>query len=568
MKKSKRIFRVLLAMLLVFIMVMAGCGKKADSKGSTAPSSGSSTTGSSSSQSSGDSKDSNAPALHKTPISEMSFEGAVYGGTLRVGNRFSGVNNIGFPFTMATNSCWEQINACPAIETLARYNDKGELEPWLAEKWEIDPEKLTMIIKIRSGVKFHDGTDFDAEALVWNLEQSTVYGRNELDAVKEYEIVDDTTVVLHLSQWDSAIEENVLYTCGWIVSPTAVKKNGMDWACANPVGTGPFVFEKWERDVGVYYNRNENYWREGQPYLDRVEMCIYSDVTALSAALETGKIDVVIPADASVAKAWAKRGGITETGPTSSMTIHSIIFPSNNPDLPFYDVRVRKAMAHAIDTQAIAELMSEQGGDYHAITQMALPGSMSWDDTIKGYEYNPEKAKQLLKEAGYENGFTIPQYVIASNNLLKQCADIVAAYLADVGIKVENQNNDMALIAEMTAGTGKQLDGIVWFCTTVGNNCTSAYAKTFTEGANTYATITAKPDDMVKAIKDAKAARTPEEIADACKRMVRSNYENVMIIPVAVQYNGQCINNYVHNFSFVRHDPNDWYPESVWMDKH
>jgi len=569
--KKFRSFSFVLAVVLTLVMIMAGCGGKDKSKEATT---GEKTTGvetgkttGSNEQKADNSKSSDGQLLYKTPISEISFDGAVYGGTLRVGNRFSGVNNIGYPFTMATNSCWEQINACPAIETLARYND-GKLAPWLAESWNIDAEKLTMTIKVRPGVKFHDGTDLDAEAVAWNLEQSTVNGRNELDAIKEYEVVDDTTLVLHLSYWDSAIEENVLFTCGWIVSPTAVKQNGMDWASANPVGTGPFVFEKWERDVGVYYNKNENYWREGQPYLDRVEMCIYSDVTALSAALETGKIDVVIPADASVAMAWAKNGGITETGATTSMTIHSLIFPSNNPDLPLYDVRVRQAIAYAIDSKSIAELMSEQGGDYHATNQMAIPGSMSYDETIEGYEYNPEKAKQLLKEAGYENGFTIPQYVIAANNLLKQCADIVAAYLADVGITVENQNNDMALISEMTAGTGKKLDGLVWFCTAVGTNCTSAYAKTFTENGNTYATITVKPDDMVQAIKDAKAAMTAEEISAACKRMVRSMYENVQIVPIAFQYNGQCVNDYVHNFSFARDSAFDWYPEGVWMDKH
>ncbi len=506
--------------------------------------------------------------IYKTPLSPVTFDNAVYGGTYRVGNRFSGVNNIGYPFTWATNSCWEQINACPAIETLVHYDDNNQLIPWLAESWAVDPDALTVTIHLRPGVKFHDGTDFNAEAVIWNLQQSTANGRSELNVVESYEATDDLTVVAHLSAWDSAIEDNMLYVCGWMVSPTAVEANGADWAAANPVGTGPFVFEKWERDVGVYYNKNTNYWQEGRPYLDRVEMCIYSDVTAISAALSTGRIDCAIPADATVALGWAKEGGITETGPTTQITAHCVMMPSNNPDLPFYDVRVRQAIAYAIDTAAIANLMSEQGGDYFSINQIAIPGSIAEDTSLEGYPYDPEKAKALLAEAGYPDGFTCPGYVIVANNLLKQCADIIAAYLADVGITVQNQNNDMALISEMTAGTGKQLDGIVWFCTGVTPNPTSAYAKTFTESGNTYASVTFKPDDMVKAIADAKAARSPEALAEACKAMVRSNVENCLIIPVAMQNNGQSVASYVHNMSFARGSSFDWGAESVWMDAH
>ena len=507
-------------------------------------------------------------ALYRTPLSEVTFENAVYGGTFRLGTRFSGVTNIGYPFSFATNSTWEWIAASPAFETLIRYDEDGNRIPWLASAWEVDSEALTITIHLQPDVLFHDGTPFNAAACIWNFEQSTANGRSELDTVESYEAVDDLTVVVHLSQWDSALEDNLLYTCGMMVSPTAVQENGAEWAIANPVGTGPFVFDEWVRDVGVYYNKNENYWREGEPYLDRVEICIYSDVTALSAALNTGLVDAVVPADATVAKSWADMGGVTETGPVLSMTFHNVFFPSNDPDLPFSDLRVRQAIAYAIDTEAIAALMSEQGGDYVAVNQLAKPGSISYNDEIEGYSYNPDKARELLAEAGYADGFTCNGYVIASNNLLRQCADIVAAYLADVGITVINQNNDMTLISEMTAGTGKQLDGIVWFCTAVSNVTTSAYEKTFTEEGNTYATVTYKPEEMVAAIEAAKAALTEEDLAEACKEMVTSAYENCLIVPVAYQNDGQSIASYVHNLGFIRGSNFDWYPNEVWMDAH
>ena len=506
--------------------------------------------------------------LYRSTPAPLTYDNAQYGGTLRVGNRFSGVNNIGYPFTFQTNSSWEWFNSCPAIESLTRYDDNGELVPWLADSWESNADDLTITVKLHEGVTFHDGSPFNAEAMIWNWEQYTANGNNSLDYVESYEAVDDYTIIVHLSSWDSTLEQALLNNCAWPISMEAAKEHDFDWCASNPIGTGPFVFEEWVRDVGVYYNKNENYWREGEPYLDRVEMCIYADVTALSAALSTGQVDTVIPADATVALGWASIGGVTETGFNANSTAHCVMLPSNNPDLPFYDVKVRQAIAHAIDSVAIANLMSEQGGDYHAVNQIALPGTMSYDDTIEGYDYDPEKAKELLAEAGYPDGFTCPGYVIAANNLLKQCADIVAAYLAEVGITVENQNNDMALINEMQGGTGKRLDGIVWFCTAVSANTTFAYNLTFTNEGTAYSSITAKPDDMTEAIKAAHAATNSEDLAAACKAMVRSNYENALIIPVAIQAGGQCVTDYVHNMCFCRGSQFEWAPEGVWMDPH
>lgn len=500
---------------------------------------------------------------------EVPYEGVpVYGGVLRVGNRFSGVSNIGYPFTFATNSSWEYINACPALESMMRLDAEGNKLPWLASSWEIDAENLIFTIHLQPNVKFHDGTDFNAEAVVWNYEQYVAAGHTQFNSVDHFEAVDDLTVVAYLKNWDTTIEDSLLLTCGWMISPTAVQANGAEWATAHPVGTGPFVFDEWIRDVGVYYNKNENYWREGEPYLDRVEMCIYSDVTALSAALTTGMVDAVIPADVTVAKAWSEIGGINESGASSTTTAHCVMLPSNNAELPFHDVRVRQAIAYAIDAQAIAELMSEQGGNYVYATQIAVPGSISWNDDYEGYPYDPDMARKLLAEAGYPDGFTCPGYVIASNNLLRQCADIIAAYLSDVGINVENQNNDMALIAEMTAGTGKSLDGIVWFCTTCFANIATTYEPIFTENGTTYACVTEKPAELTEALRNAKVATTPEELAKYCKEMTRIVADQCLIVPIASQYDGQSIGAYVHNMAFAVGSNFDWAPNSVWMSEH
>ena len=507
--------------------------------------------------------------LYKTPVPEDTLVNVTPGGTLRFGMRNGGVSQIGYAQGKDINTSWDYIVSAPVIETLARYNSKGELTPWLAKSWETNSEALTVTLNLQENVFFHDETPFNADAVIWNFKEYTRAGISDLKNVSHYEALDDHTVLVHLSSWDSAIETKLLYRCGFMISPTACQSQGIDWTMANPVGTGPFKFVSWERDLGINYVKNDNYWIDGLPYLDAIEIKFFSDVTTLSAAMLTGEIDCACPADAAVALAWADKGGVTEIGGSTNMTFHNLMFPSNNPESPFYDVRVRQAVAHAIDTEAIANIMSEQGGAYTAVKQCAIENTLSYNDQVIGYDYNPEKAKQLLEEAGYPDGFTCPGYVISANALLSQCSDIVQAYLAEVGIQVQNQNNDMALINEMQAGTGKQLDGIVWYCNALTPDVSTTLAQTFTDSGNSYATVTLHTEDVVQCIDNATSAKTTDELQKANQELVKLLIdEYCFIIPIAMQYNGQSVTPYLHNLNYATATQFLWTPEITWMEAH
>ena len=223
-------------------------------------------------------------------IIEAKASGERYGGVLRIvyGDP---INCIGYPGGIA--SFQEHQVAEPAVETLGRYDESGALVPYLAKDFELDADSLTLTIHLREGVKFHDGTICDAEAVKWNLEEFKASGRNEIDDVASIEVIDPLTLVLHLSRWNNSIAEAVLFTAGRIVSPTYFKTHGRDAAMANPVGTGPFKFVKWERDVRIVYEKNEDYRVAGQPYLDGIEIIFMPDTTTMISALRTGEIDVI-----------------------------------------------------------------------------------------------------------------------------------------------------------------------------------------------------------------------------------------------------------------------------------
>ena len=179
-------------------------------------------------------------------------------------------------------------------EHLCRYAEDGTLTPWLCTAYEEDPDNLTLTVHLREGIKFHDGSDFNAEAVVWNWQEWTNAGNIELNCVDNYEIIDDHTVVVHLSEWSNNIATSCLYTAGIMVSAEYAKANGTDALDKNPVGTGAFKFEEWVVDEKIVFKANEDYWIEGLPYLDGIEFAIIPDEAAQISAFQTGEIDVLL----------------------------------------------------------------------------------------------------------------------------------------------------------------------------------------------------------------------------------------------------------------------------------
>jgi peptide/nickel transport system substrate-binding protein len=263
------------------------------------------------------------------------------------------IQNMGFPAQDAASLT--HYYRAPALETLGRYNENGEMTPLLAEKWDIDPDNKTITFYLKKGIKFHDGTDFNAEAVKWNIEQYQENKRTEVLGIKSIDVLDSHTVQLKLEKWDISLLESICYFVQ-MVSPTAVQEHGSDWAIEHPVGTGPFVLESWERDVSAKFVKNENYWMEGQPYLDGIELLFIKDENTAANAFKSGNAHVLAHVDPlTIVELNATGQYVMQEQKGYGRRVHGFVFNSASKDSPFADVKVRQAVMHAIATQAIVD---------------------------------------------------------------------------------------------------------------------------------------------------------------------------------------------------------------------
>lgn len=343
----------------------------------------------------------------------------------------------------------------PIFEPLIRTDENGKLFGWLAESWKISPDKKSITFYLRKGINFHDGTEFNAEAVKYNLEQSlaaNLPGSFVLKKISSYDLIDAHTLRLNLSAYDHTLLLRLAQTViGQISSPTAMKTKKTPEERA--VGTGPFKFHSWKRDEFIKAVKNPNYWQKGKPYIDSVTYRCIKDSTAMLMAFKAGEVHIVAPIEPVDVLKLRKEG--YDAGPQGLTWIHSIIPDGNNPDSPFADKRVRKALEYALDRPGFVQGIGM--GLYGLTYQMAEPTNPWYDHSIKPYEYNVAKAKQLLAEAGYPTGFKTS--FITDVRGRKDIIDAVVTYLKEVGIEV---TVDVATLPRITELQQKGWKGILY----------------------------------------------------------------------------------------------------------
>ncbi|MCH5287050.1 MAG: ABC transporter substrate-binding protein [Christensenellaceae bacterium] len=485
------------------------------------------------------------------------------GGVLKIAS--GNVTQIGSPPHVATYM--EQQAVSPALETLARYGEGGRLVPWLASEWTLDPDGLEMTITLREGVKFHDGTAFDAEAVKWNLEYFKASGRNEISAVETIDVTDATHLTLHMSSWSSSIDENVLYTAGLMISPTFAQNSDEDTLFATPVGTGPFRFVRWDRGEKLVYEKNDEYWIEGKPYLDGVEMHFFSDANTTATALMTGVIDACVTGDTTVDEIMLGNGWTPVNGalPTSGL-MRGVFFCSNDPEDPFYDIRVRQAFCYAMDVPTIASMYAKSGIATYT-NQWNIPGSWAYNDETVGYPYDPAKAKELLAEAGYAGGVEINYYYNANSTLFAQVGQVMQAYAAQVGITLNLNPIAQALQDEMVGLNGKW-DGIMEWAAQGKPYCAQLYARAFQEGGPRFSGSSLKPDDVLDLIEQGITAKTQAESEPILKELSRKIIDDYcLLLPFCVGTNCMYASRDVMDHHLAEFSGSQWTPEDCWLNR-
>jgi peptide/nickel transport system substrate-binding protein len=343
------------------------------------------------------------------------------------------------------------------------------IEPDLAERWE-SPDDTTYIFHLRQGVKWHhkppvNGRELVAEDVKFTFDRFLAEkgnpGRYMLDSVDHVEVVDRYTVKFVLNEpfvWLLDILANAL--CMWIVAPEVIEKYGDLKKVETAIGTGPFLLERYEPNVKIVFQRNPDYFRPGLPYVEGVEWLVQDDESTGLAMYRTGQLD------AGPGLQWDVRqadlDSLKQSHPhlryqdMQSITQTTIWLRTDQP--PFTDVRVRRAISHAIDRQGIIDAVWMRG----QLSPGVAPGLAEWSLPIdqlgegaKYYRYDPQEARRLLVEAGFPKGFKT-QLVTTSGygRDLLDAVQLVQRYLKEVGIEVELKIQEYGAY-QATTGQGK-----------------------------------------------------------------------------------------------------------------
>lgn len=306
--------------------------------------------------------------------------------------------------------------------------------PMLATEWSWSDDRLTLTLKIRQGVKFHDGTDLDAQAVKTSLEHFITVGRNaDLENVTSIDVIDPFTVSLTSKEPNSQLLGLLADRAGMILSPAALEKHGEDFAL-HPAGTGPFMFKSQETGDNFVVERFPDYWDPESVSLDLIEFRTVKSSTSAVAAVMTGQVDYLYNIDPVNMTAMERNPNVRVA---VEPTIGFAIIKVNSGLAPMDKLEVRQAVNMAIDREELARSLY---GDLPskptvlAVPQGYWPSSQDVQDSVK---YDPEGAKALLAKAGYPDGVTLPFCVNATSGMPTpglKIGDILAEQMKPAGI--------------------------------------------------------------------------------------------------------------------------------------
>jgi peptide/nickel transport system substrate-binding protein len=342
-------------------------------------------------------------------------------------------------------------------EPLLVLDVKLGLQPGLAESW-TQPDPKTLVFKLQRGVKFHDGTDFNAEAAKFNFNRMKTdpksVRKGETANIESVDVVDSHTIRLNLRRPDASLIAALTDRAGMMVSPKVVQERGLDLERnARGAGTGPFEFVEWVKDDHILLKRNENYWnKQAGPYLDQIRYRPIPDDTVKLASLQSGEIEVmdyVQPRDVKAVK--ADKNAVVVDVPS----LASFGYQLNHTKPPFNNKALRQAVVYALDIDQIVK------GVWLGVGVPSNgpipPSSWAYDSGIPAVKRDLAKAKAKLAEGGQPSGLT---FSVTTNNIPinVQEAEVMQAQLAEAGITMKIKLVDSAAL--LSDGNNKNFEMI------------------------------------------------------------------------------------------------------------
>ncbi len=495
------------------------------------------------------------------------------GGTLIFGR---GGDSIGLDPAFEVDG--ESFKVCDNIyDTLVHYKDGTiELEPGLATRWESSEDGLKWTFYLRQGVTFHDGTPFNAEAVLfsfnrqhdkahpfYNVGGSYTYwvATGLAEIVDKIIAVDEFTVQFRLKTVYAPFIYTIAIAPFSIVSPTAVQKWG-DAYSNNPVGTGPFKFVQWDRKDKVVLEANDDYWG-GRPVLDRVIFRYIPDNSVRLVKLQQGSLHAMEypnPDDLQQILDDETLELLSQPG----MNIGYLAMNMDKP--PFDNLKVRLAVNHAVNKSAIIDHLYQGLG---IPAKNPIPPTLwSYDDTIEDYAYDPELAKQLLAEAGYPNGFEttlwalpIPGSTIPDGRAL---AEVLQSELRNIGIETKIVTYDWGTYLEKIKNGEHDIAMLGWSAD-LGDPDNFFYFLLSKSSAEKPAGNIAfyRSDAMQDVLEQARATSNKEKRISLYKEAQRIFHKDVPWLPLVHAQQVLVINKKVKNLKL---HPLDWkYLRKVWI---
>jgi peptide/nickel transport system substrate-binding protein len=347
------------------------------------------------------------------------------------------------------------------FENLLFYGDQDTtVHPGLAESWTVSPDGLTYNFKLRQGVKFHDGTDFNADAVVFNFDRwmngdadkfpyYTMFGgykKDEGHVIKEVKAIDENTVQFVLKRPQAPFLKNLAMSPFGISSPAAVKKWG-DKYREHPVGTGPFKFVEWKQNDRITLEKNPDYWQKGLPKLNKVIIRVIPENTARLNALQNGEVDLMEGLNSSD-EAAVKSNTNLQVIERPSMNVGYLGFTTTRK--PFDNKLVRQALNMAIDKKSI--IASFYGGQAIPAKNPMPPSIEGYNNDVQEYPYDLDKAKELLKQAGFEKGFKMDLWAMPVARPYmpeaQKVAEVIQESFSKIGVTAKIQTVDWATYLE------------------------------------------------------------------------------------------------------------------------
>lgn len=405
-----------------------------------------------------------------------------------------------------------------------------------------------MTFHVRKGVKYSDGTPFDADSLKANLDLDLKFKRIlDGDFIKSIDVVDRYTVRLSLTDLTSTAILNYALNVP-IISVAALDKGGKEWARTNGIGTGPFKVVDFKRDTYIKYVRNDDYWQKGLPHLDGIYLEFVPDPVTASMKMEAREMDVWMDVpNIKLALDLQQKGFKINWGPGMLYTLLPNSNKPRSPNAPLTNRKVREAIEYAIDRPAVAKAVGF--GQYEALTQIVPSFSPAYVPGFNPRPYNPAKARQLLSEAGYPKGIDLK---LMCQGASKEAAVAIQTYLNEVGIRI---TIDVADEARYSASlfSPQGWDELALAASGIHPSGTDIFQH-FGPRAVTYRFDFIKKSPEYLAICN-KALHTYDEKASkkAMQEIVRRASEDAMVIPIYRSAQANVMQPYVHTSYPKRH---------------